>query len=130
MGHLTYLIFELAWALPVVLLQWAVGYSALWKARRVLIPGIVIPTAYLTATDAVALQQGIWTLHASRIVGVRIGVVPLEEAIFFALTNCLIVQSLIVVRHFLSSHARHRFAVTGGRDNHRIVQSCDKDMAE
>ena len=97
LGHVTYLVFELVWALPVLALQWLIGARALWRGRRTLLLGILIPTLYLSWADSVAISQGIWTLHANRIVGVKVGVLPIEEALFFLLTNAMVVQSVLLV---------------------------------
>lgn len=96
-GHVTYLVFELVWALPVVLIQWGVGYRRLWQARKVLVLAIAIPTLYLTVADGIAIAAGIWALHAGRIVDFRVGDVPVEEFIFFLVTNTMVVQSVLLV---------------------------------
>lgn len=96
-GHATYLIFELGWGLPVLALQWVAGHRRLWEARSVLLLAVAIPTLYLTVADGVAIANGVWTLHGDRIVNVRIGDVPLEECIFFLLTNAMVVQSVLLV---------------------------------
>jgi lycopene cyclase domain-containing protein len=100
MGHLTYLVFELAWAIPVLVLQILVGWRELWKERRALVTAVVIATTYLSAADGVAISQGIWTLHAARVIQLKIGVVPVEEIVFFFLTNSMVVQSVILVRGY------------------------------
>ena len=97
LSHATYLVFELCWAIPVLIVQWALGWRALWRRRRVLLVAVAIPTLYLSCADAVAITNGIWTLHSSRILGLRLGDLPVEEAIFFLLTNAMVVQSLILV---------------------------------
>ena len=96
-GHFTYVIFELGWSVPVIALQWAVGFKTLWRRRRTLVVALVVATAYLTCTDAVAIACGIWTLHRGRILGVYLGNVPLEEAIFFFITNAMVTQSVLLV---------------------------------
>jgi lycopene cyclase domain-containing protein len=96
-GHATYLIFELGWGLPVLLLQWAAGHRRLWEARGILILAVAIPTLYLTAADGIAIANGVWALHSNRIVNIRIGDVPLEEFIFFLVTNAMVVQSVLLV---------------------------------
>ncbi len=96
-GTWTYLIFEVGWACPVVLLQWAVGWKTLRSRRRTLIWSVLISTVYLSATDGIAISQGIWALHRSRIVGMYVANVPVEEIIFFLLTNLLVVQSVLLV---------------------------------
>jgi lycopene cyclase domain-containing protein len=98
--HLTYLAFELAWAAPVLALQWAVGRRRLWDRRRVLILALLVSTAYLCLADTVAISNGIWTLHSSRILGLHLGNLPLEEALFFLLTDAMVVQSVLLVNSF------------------------------
>lgn len=96
-GHATYIVFELAWAVPVVVLQWAVGWRTLWSRRRALLRAMLVATTYLSCTDGVAIAHGIWTLHRSRILGIQVVNVPIEEMIFFFLTNLLVVQSVLLV---------------------------------
>lgn len=96
-GHLTYLGLLLPWALPVLALQWAVGHAALRRRLRPLLAATLLPTAWLVASDAVALHQGIWAIHRDRILGVYLGNVPLEEAIFFLLTDLMVAQSLLLL---------------------------------
>lgn len=96
-GTWTYLIFELGWAIPVVLLQWAVGRKALWARRRSLISSVLATTVYLSTTDGVAIRQGIWTLHKERIVGLYVVNVPLEEIVFFLLTNLMVIQTVLLL---------------------------------
>jgi lycopene beta-cyclase len=108
MGQFTYLVFELAWGLPVLAVQWAVGHAYLRRAHRTLALSVLIPTLYLSLADGVAISQGIWTLHSDRIIGVRVGVVPLEEVVFFLLTNAMVVQSVILIHAWLSGRRAAR----------------------
>lgn len=97
MGHLTYLTFELVWAVPVLIVQWAAGWRALWSRRKSIALAIALPTAYLAGADAVAIANGIWSFHHDRITGLILGNVPIEEVFFFLLTNAMIVQSVALV---------------------------------
>jgi lycopene beta-cyclase len=96
-GHLTYLVLETVWAIPVLALQWAVGRQALWDKRRILIVAIAVPTLYLSIADGFAIAHGIWRLHADRILGIRLGDLPIEEVLFFLLTNAMVAQSVVLV---------------------------------
>ncbi len=96
-GHLTYLGLLLPWALPVIALQWAVGHAALRRRLGPLLLGALLPTAYLIGADAVALSQGIWSIHRDRVVGLSLGNVPVEEALFFLLTDLMVAQSVILL---------------------------------
>jgi lycopene beta-cyclase len=101
MGQFTYIVFELAWGLPVLAVQWAVGHVYLRRARRTLAFAVLVPTLYLSLADGVAISQGIWTLHSDRILGVRVGAVPVEEMVFFLLTNAMVAQSVILLHAWL-----------------------------
>lgn len=96
-GTWTYLVFELGWSCPVLFLQWTVGWKTLLSRRRSLLGAVLLATLYLSCTDSIAIASGIWTLHRNRIVGAYIGNVPLEEVIFFLVTNVMVVQSVLLV---------------------------------
>lgn len=87
----TYLGWELAWALPPIVLQLLVGGDVLWR-RRVELGALLLPAIlYLCATDALAIAVGIWRIDPQQSVGVKIGgALPLEEAVFFSLTSVLV----------------------------------------
>jgi lycopene beta-cyclase len=95
-GHYTYLFLEIVWALPVLALQWGIGWPELWAARRLWFKATLIPTIYLCIADRLAIENGIWTIHAERSTGVHLLGLPLEEAVFFLLTNLMVVQALIL----------------------------------
>ncbi len=93
----TYLTLVLGWALPPILLQWLVGWRFLRLQRRAWLLGIVIPTVYLSLADSTALGV-VWTIHPAKSLGIYFSNVPLEEVLFFLLTNTLVVQSVILAR--------------------------------
>lgn len=87
----TYLALELVWALPPLLLQWAVGADILWRYRwrlGLLLAGL---TGYLACADSFAIAAGVWTIDPQQSLQLYLpGGLPLEEAIFFLLTNALV----------------------------------------
>ena len=90
-----YLSLELAWALPPIILQLAFGADILWHYRRLVIPVILSATIYLCATDAIAIASGTWTINPELTTGILLGgLLPLEEATFFLITNILLVFGL------------------------------------
>ncbi len=94
----TYLGLELAWALPPMLLQIAFGGDILIKHWRLVLQGIVIPTLYLSAADYLAIGWGTWTIDPAQSTGILIGgVLPIEEMVFFLLTNSLVTMGLILI---------------------------------
>jgi lycopene cyclase domain-containing protein len=97
-GPFTYLLMELGWALPVILLQWSLGHRTLRARRRAVGAAILIPTVYLTLADSLAIRRGIWTLSADLTLNLAPFGIPVEEALFFLLTNTMVVQGLALVR--------------------------------
>ncbi|MHB8619845.1 MAG: lycopene cyclase domain-containing protein [Chloroflexota bacterium] len=93
-GQATYLVFELAWALPVLALQWLAGGAELWRLRRPLLGAVLLATAYLSLADTYAITHGIWRLNPRRVTGLALGPLPLEEALFFLVTNMMVVQGV------------------------------------
>jgi lycopene cyclase domain-containing protein len=87
----TYLALILVWALPPILLQLAVGADILWHYRRLIVPGIGVATLYLCVADALAIQSGTWTINPEQSLNLLLGgVLPVEEALFFLMTNILL----------------------------------------
>ncbi len=101
MRHWTYLVYELAWALPVIAVQWAAGRRELWRWRRLLVVSVGLATAYLGACDAFALGRGIWQVDRARVLGVYAGALPLEEFIFYFVTSIMAAQGFVIIAGFL-----------------------------
>ena len=99
MGSFTYLFLILIWSMPVILLQWLLGADLLLKRWKVLVPAILFPTLYLTCVDSAALGSQTWTINPTQSLNIFIPIinVPIEEGIFFLVTNTLIVQGLILM---------------------------------
>lgn len=95
----TYLGLILAWAAPVLALQWAYAGREIWARRRVFALAVGIPTLYLWMADAVAIYLEIWRISPAHTLGPSLGVLPLEEAVFFLVTNLLVVQGMILFLH-------------------------------
>ncbi|QIW99275.1 hypothetical protein AMS68_004793 [Peltaster fructicola] len=93
-GHFTYLGMILIWALPFLLLLWSLAYQLLiglpWT--NTILP-IWLPTVYLWMVDSLALQRGTWVIASATKTGYHLWPfgLEIEEAIFFLLTNSLIV---------------------------------------
>jgi lycopene beta-cyclase len=86
-----YLDLILAWALPPVMLQTAFGGDILWRHRRLLMVSLLPATAYLGWADSQAISAGIWKISPKKTVGLDvIPNLPLEEFLFFLMTNVLL----------------------------------------
>ena len=88
------------------MLQLGFGADILWQNRRIVFLSIVPLTLYLSAADALAIHWGTWTIDPAQSLNIYIGnVLPLEELIFFLLTNTLITFGIILICA-QASHAR------------------------
>lgn len=92
MGQATYVVLLFAWALPVIVLQWVVGHRKLRARRGVLTQGVLLPTVYLFLTDVLAIRTGIWSFNPERTLNLCFGGLPHEKALFFRVTNLIVVQ--------------------------------------
>lgn len=106
MRHGAYLTYELAWALPVVAIQWAAAWRELWRRRQLLAASVGIATLYLGACDAFALGHGIWRVDPARVVGIYAGALPLEEFVFYFLTNIMAAQGFVLIAGFLRERGK------------------------
>ena len=97
-GRTAYLVHLLAWALPLVALQLGV---LVWRYRartpailRAVVPPALGVTVWLVAADQLAIRAGVWEFGPGKHLGIYLGAVPVEEALFFLLTNLLVVLGL------------------------------------
>ncbi|AFZ68070.1 carotenoid biosynthesis protein [Deinococcus peraridilitoris] len=94
-----YLGLILAWAMPVLALQWAFGGDLVLGNARTFLLAVLPPTVYLWATDLFAIRQGIWSISERYTTGLNLFGLPLEEAVFFLVTNLLVVTGLLLFLH-------------------------------
>ncbi|KAK3637769.1 hypothetical protein LTR56_011975 [Elasticomyces elasticus] len=112
-GDRTYLGLIIVWAGPFLFLLWNLAYQFLVNLpfTSTVLP-IAIPTVYLWIVDTLALQRGTWVIESGTKTGLHLwpGGLEVEEALFFLLTNCLIVFGLvafdnaIAILHTFPSH--------------------------
>jgi lycopene beta-cyclase len=93
----------LAWAAPVLAGQWYLAAPSILARRRAFFVGVAVPTLYLWVADAFAISRGIWHIAPEFTLGLAVAGLPFEEALFFLVTNLLVVQGLIL---FLDPPAR------------------------
>jgi lycopene beta-cyclase len=94
----TYLGLEVGWLGLPIILQLAVGADVLWHRRRLVAAALLPPFLYLSAADFLAIGSGTWTIDPAQTTGILLrGVLPIEEVIFFLLTNVLIVFGMVLM---------------------------------
>jgi lycopene beta-cyclase len=102
----TYLALILIWALPPVMLQIGFGADILWRHRRLVLLTLLPVTLYLSLADTLAIGSGTWTIDPAQSLQIYLGgVLPVEEFIFFLMTNVLLVFGTALV---LSRESRNR----------------------
>jgi lycopene cyclase domain-containing protein len=88
----------LAWAAPVLALMSAVGGDLLAARARVRALAVAVPTVYLWAIDRFAIAHAsIWTITDATRSGLEVAGLPVEEALFFLVTNVMVVQGLLLL---------------------------------
>ncbi len=105
---ITYLSITLFWAFPAILPQLLYGADILWHHRKLVLPSILIPGIYLSLADIVALNDTTWSISKGQTTGILFfGILPLEEVVFFFITNILITFGMTLL---LSNIGRQRFS--------------------
>ena len=90
----TYAGLILVWACPPLALQWSLGFNALIRTFKLWFLPWLLLTIYLCLADAFAISKGIWSLNPETRSGWDLGNLPIEEALFFTLTNLFVIQGL------------------------------------
>lgn len=93
----------LAWAAPVLALQWAFSWRYLRVRWRTLLAGVAVPTLYFCLIDRIAIELGVWVVPPRFTTGLFLWGLPVEEAVFFALTAVFVVQGLILLEWVLAA---------------------------
>ena len=103
-----YLGLILSWAMPIILLQWIIGGQHILANRTNYIVILGIPTIYLWLADSFAIGNGIWVISSTKTIGLNFSHLPLEEALFFLVTNMMVGQGLLL---FLTMKDKVRFKI-------------------
>jgi lycopene cyclase domain-containing protein len=100
-GRWTYLVHLLAWGSPVLLAQLLLlvrRYRAdTPRVLRAVVPPALAVTVWLAAADHLAIGAGIWRFGSASNLGIRVGAVPIEEILFFLITNLLVAFGLALL---------------------------------
>jgi len=100
---LTYLSITLFWALPAIFPQLLYGADILWYYRKLVLLTVITPAVYLSLIDIIALKDTIWSISSSQTTGILFfGILPLEEVVFFFVTNVLIINGMTLLLANLS----------------------------
>jgi lycopene cyclase domain-containing protein len=96
-GHWTYMGLIVAWAFPILALMWGVGGHLIVARARILAWTVIPSTLWLWFADRVAIGLGIWDITDATRTQVDLIGLPIEEALFFLVTNLMVAQGLILL---------------------------------
>ena len=94
-----YLGLILAWAGPVMLGLWLYAGPHVWAHRRAAGLTLALSTGYLWVIDRYAITRGIWDISRTLSFDIRPFGLPVEEAVFFLVTNVLCVLGILLFLH-------------------------------
>lgn len=103
-GEGTYLGLILAWAGPFCLMLWTLAHQFITGLPFIntVVP-IAIPTIYLWVVDTLALKRGTWAIESGTKIGAHLwDGLDIEEAVFFLITNVMIVFGLVAFDNALA----------------------------
>ena len=95
-GRWLYLGLILVWSAPPLATQWFYDGGTLWRRRRVLANSLAAATIYLWVADRAAIGLNIWRISPLYATGWNLWGLPVEEAVFFLVTNLLVLQGLLL----------------------------------
>ncbi|KAF2741778.1 Lycopene beta-cyclase [Sporormia fimetaria CBS 119925] len=100
----TYTGLIIVWAVPFLLFLWTLAYQFILglPLTNTVLP-IMLPTLYLWIVDTLALKRGTWVINDGTKLGIHLWVgLDIEEALFFFLTNAVIVCGQLAFDNALS----------------------------
>jgi putative membrane protein len=95
-GNWNYLFHLFSWAGLFVLIQYAFGRKKITQNFRLILIPTLVMTAYFSLADSISIGNGIWSFDPMQTIGTKIGNVPLEEILFFFMTNLLITEAMVL----------------------------------
>lgn len=103
-GEGTYMGLILIWATPVCLFLWLMSSDMLLQLpRTTTVLPVALPTIYLWIVDTFALRRGTWAIESGTKLGIHVWEgLEIEEAVFFFVTNLIIVMGLTCFDHTIA----------------------------
>ncbi|WP_253737677.1 lycopene cyclase domain-containing protein [Halohasta salina] len=109
-GH--YLGAVLVWGAPILGFLWFLGGPVIWRVRRTVAAAIVVPTVYLWVVDRLAIGLGLWSISSTHTTGLAVAGLPIEEMVFFLVTNTLVVFGLTLYLWVVARTERRSLAAS------------------
>lgn len=94
--RLTFVALVVAWAAPLVAVEWALGWRTLLEQRRALAVAVAMATVYLGLADVAAVHDGIWAVAAERRLPPSFGSFVFEDWLFVFALNVIAAQAVVL----------------------------------
>lgn len=95
-GEWNYLFHLFSWAGTFILIQFVFGRKKIIHNIKLIIVPTIIMTVYFSLADSISIGNGIWHFDPLQTIGTKIGNVPIEEILFFMMTNLLITEAMVL----------------------------------
>lgn len=117
-----YLALLMVWALPPLMLQTGFGADILVRSWRYLFLTVVPMTLYLAVADKLAISSGTWTISPDQSLNIFVfGTLPIEELIFFFMTNLLVAVGVTLICS-TTSQARLNAFVQSFKSRRKMIE--------
>ena len=95
-GNLNYLFHLFSWGGFFIIIQIFAGRKKIINNIFLIVMPSLIMTLYFSIADSISIGQGIWEFDPLQTTGIRLYNIPLEEILFFLVTNILITEAMIL----------------------------------
>ncbi|KAJ3092810.1 hypothetical protein HK102_002377 [Quaeritorhiza haematococci] len=93
----------LSWVSPVLALQWSIAGPYIWNQFGRFVFTVAVPTLCLWWLDHHAIKARVWIISKETSIGWFVTPhLPLEEALFFLVSNCMVVAGMMAVDRTLA----------------------------
>jgi len=95
-GSYNYLIHLFSWGGFFILVQFISGRKKILNNISLIILPSIIMTVYFSIADSISIGHGIWDFDPLQTTGIKLVNIPLEEILFFLVTNILITEAMVL----------------------------------
>ena len=92
--YFKYFGYLITWASIPLAIQWSVGSNQLIGSFKKWLLPFILFSIYLAFIDCIAIKNNVWTIAESTSCGINLFGLPIEELVFFLLTNLLVFQGM------------------------------------
>lgn len=95
-GNWNYIFHLFSWAGLFIIIQLAFGWKKIRHNLSLIVVPTLVMTIYFSLADSISIGNGIWGFDPEQTIGTKVGNVPLEEILFFLMTNILITEAMVL----------------------------------